>query len=90
MNGIAPNNAIINHDNIVNKNACLIPNLIFFFLKDMYKIIPIIKLAKNKKNYFVLNSSNNDSHLEKKIFNIVNRYLKIKWAILLISILKTH
>ena len=37
-----------------------------------------IKLAKNKKNYFVLNSSNNDSHLEKKIFNIVNRYLKIK------------
>ncbi len=37
-----------------------------------------IKLAKNKKNYFVLNSSNNDSHLEKKIFDIVNRYLKIK------------
>jgi len=37
-----------------------------------------IKLAKNKKNYFVLNSSNNDSHLEKKIFNIVHRYLKIK------------
>ena len=37
-----------------------------------------IKIAKNKKNYFVLNSSNNDNHLEKKIFDIVNRYLKIK------------
>ena len=36
-----------------------------------------IKLAKNKKNYFILNSSSNDSILEKKIFNIVNKYLDI-------------
>tara|TARA_B100001063_G_scaffold240211_1_gene264877 strand:- start:3750 stop:4397 length:648 start_codon:yes stop_codon:yes gene_type:complete len=37
-----------------------------------------IKLAKNKKNYFILNSSKNNSHVEKEIFDIVNRYLKIK------------
>ena len=36
-----------------------------------------LKIAKNKKNYFVLNSSKNDSNLEKKIFQIVSAYLKI-------------
>ena len=36
-----------------------------------------LKIAKNKKNYFVLNSSKNDSNLEKKIFRIVSAYLKI-------------
>ena len=36
-----------------------------------------LKIAKNKKNYFVLNSSLNNSDLEKKIFKIVCRYLKI-------------
>ena len=36
-----------------------------------------LKIAKNKKNYFVLNSSKNDSILEKKIFKIVSAYLKI-------------
>ena len=36
-----------------------------------------LKIAKNKKNYFVLESSSNDSILEKKIFNIVNKYLNI-------------
>jgi len=36
-----------------------------------------LKIAKNKKNYFVLNSSKNDSNLEKKIFKIVSSYLKI-------------
>ena len=36
-----------------------------------------LKIAKNKKNYFVLNSSKNDSNLEKKIFKIVSAYLKI-------------
>ena len=35
-------------------------------------------IAKNKKNYFVLESSNNDSFLEKKICKIVSKYLKIK------------
>ena len=36
-----------------------------------------LKIAKNKKNYFVLNSSKNDSNLEKEIFKIVSAYLKI-------------
>ena len=36
-----------------------------------------LKIAKNKKNYFVLDSSSNDDSLEKKIFNIVKKYLNI-------------
>ena len=35
-----------------------------------------LKLAKNKKNYFILNFSKNDLNLEKKIFDIVCKYLK--------------
>ena len=37
-----------------------------------------VKLSKNKRNYFVLDSSANDSSLENKIFKIVNRFLKIQ------------
>ena len=37
-----------------------------------------LKIAKNKKNYLVLDSSKNDSSLEKTILKIVCRYLKIK------------
>lgn len=37
-----------------------------------------LKIAKNKKNYFILDSSNNDNILEKKIFKIVSKYLNIK------------
>ncbi len=37
-----------------------------------------LNIAKNKKNYFVLDSSLNNSNLEKKIFEIVCKYLKIK------------
>tara|TARA_B100001057_G_scaffold387122_2_gene394237 strand:- start:2446 stop:3093 length:648 start_codon:yes stop_codon:yes gene_type:complete len=37
-----------------------------------------IKLSKNKRNYFVLDSSANDNSLENKIFKIVNRFLKIQ------------
>ena len=36
-----------------------------------------IKIAKNKKNYFILESSSNDNTLQVKIFNIVNKYLNI-------------
>ncbi len=36
-----------------------------------------LKIAKNKKNYFVMDSSKNDDNLEKKIFNIVSKKLKI-------------
>ena len=37
-----------------------------------------LKIAKNKKNYFVLESSKNDSLLENKIFKIVAKNLNIK------------
>ena len=36
-----------------------------------------LKIAKNKKNYFILNSSSNDNVLEKNIFNIVKKNLNI-------------
>ena len=37
-----------------------------------------LKIAKNKKNYFILNSSRNDNSLEKEISKITFRFLKIK------------
>jgi len=37
-----------------------------------------LKIAKNKKNYYILESSANDKTLEKKIFKIVCKNLKIK------------
>ncbi len=37
-----------------------------------------IKIAKGKKNYFILNSSKNDNSIEKKILNITSKYLNIK------------
>ena len=37
-----------------------------------------LKIAKQKKDYYVLESSHNDDQLEKKIFNIICKYLKIK------------
>ena len=37
-----------------------------------------LKIAKNKKNYFILDSSSNDKKLEQKIFKIVCKHLKIK------------
>ena len=37
-----------------------------------------LKIAKNKKNYFIFNSSNNDRILENKIFKVVSKYLNIK------------
>ena len=36
-----------------------------------------IKLARNKKNYFIMDSSNNDNLLENKIFDIVKKHLNI-------------
>ena len=37
-----------------------------------------LKIAKNKKNYFVLDSSKNNKDIEIKIFQIVKKYLGIK------------
>jgi len=36
-----------------------------------------LKISNGKKNYFILESSINDDSLEKKIFKIVSKYLKI-------------
>ena len=36
-----------------------------------------LTIAKNKKNYFILDSSSNDNILENKIYNIVTKYLHI-------------
>ncbi len=44
------------------------------FYRDAQK--SFIKIAKNKKNYFILESSKNDDFLEKKIFDITSTYLK--------------
>ena len=37
-----------------------------------------LKIANRKKNYYILDSSDNDNTLEKKIFEIVKKQLKIK------------
>ena len=37
-----------------------------------------LRLAKNKKDYYILNSSNNDNLLEKKILNITLKYLNLR------------
>ncbi len=37
-----------------------------------------LKIAKGKKNYYVLNSSNDDTLVEKKIFKIVSKYLNLR------------
>tara|TARA_B100000963_G_scaffold177579_1_gene154364 strand:+ start:12137 stop:12784 length:648 start_codon:yes stop_codon:yes gene_type:complete len=50
------------------------------FAKSFYTKVQrsFIELAKGKKNYYVLNSSSNDDGLEKIIFEIIKRNLKIK------------
>ncbi len=37
-----------------------------------------IKISKNKNNYYIFDSSKNDKSLEKKVFDIVCKHLKIK------------
>ncbi len=50
------------------------------FSQSFYSTVQksFIKIAKGKKNYFVLDSSKDDNLLEKKIFNITSKYLNIK------------
>ena len=47
------------------------------FSKSFYTKVQksFLKIAKNKKNYFVLDSSKNDKSLEKKIFKIISKKL---------------
>ena len=37
-----------------------------------------IRIAKNKKNYYILDSSSSDNFLEHKIFDVCRKYLNIK------------
>lgn len=37
-----------------------------------------VKIAKKKRNYFILDSSENDNSLEEQIFKITSKYLRIK------------
>ncbi len=37
-----------------------------------------LKIAKNKKKYFILDSSSNDKSVENKIFNIVKKHINIE------------
>ena len=47
-----------------------------FYLKAQKSFLSI---AKRKKNYFILNSSQNNKDLENKIFKIIKKRLDIKW-----------
>ena len=49
-----------------------------------------LRISKGKKNYYILESSNNDDSLEKKIFKIVSKHLKIKWYFHYILTRKIH
>ena len=49
------------------------------FSKSFYDNVQksFLRLARNKKNYYILESSKNDNQLEKKILEITFKYLKI-------------
>ena len=61
---------------IKRKNKNRYDNFSQSFYSNVQK--SFIKIAKGKKNYFILNSSKNDNSIEKKIFNITTKYLNIK------------
>ena len=61
---------------IKRKNKNRYDNFSQSFYSNVQK--SFIKIAKGKKNYFILNSSKNDNSIEKKIFNITSKYLNIK------------
>jgi len=59
---------------LVRKNKNRYDNFSQSFYNKAQK--SFIRLAINKRNYYILNSSRNDNTLEKKIFEIVKQYLK--------------
>jgi dTMP kinase len=61
---------------IKRKNKNRYDNFSQSFYSNVQK--SFVKIAKGKKNYFILNSSKNDTSIEKKIFNITTKYLNIK------------
>ena len=83
LNGIKPNITFIlkvssnsSHKRLQKRKT---KNRYDNFAKSFYSKAQqsFLKIAKNKKNYFVLDSSDNDSNLEKIIFKIVKKRLKI-------------
>ena len=70
---VSPNSSKLRLKNRRSKNRY--DNFSQFFYTKAQK--SFLKIAKNKKNYVILDSSNNDNNLEKKIFKIVCKYLKI-------------
>ena len=60
-------NTILTREPGGTPSAELIRSLI---LKDYFN--------KNKKNYYIIDSSKNDNQLEKKILKIISKYLNIK------------
>jgi dTMP kinase len=84
LNGLKPNLTFILKVSINSSQKRLIKrrtkNRYDNFVQSFYTKAQksFLKIAKNKKNYFILESSSNDNTLEKKIFEIVSKYLKIK------------
>ena len=82
LNGVKPNLTFLL---IVNSKSSK-KRLLKRKTKNRYDNFPVkfyrnaqksfIKIAKNKKNYFILESSKNDNSIEKKIFKITTKYLK--------------
>ena len=83
MNGIKPNIVFIlkvsEKISRIRLRKRKIKNRYDNFSKSFYSNAQksFLKIAKNKKNYYILDSSSNDSNLEKKIYNIVSRHLNI-------------
>ena len=84
LNGIKPNLTFILKVSSKSSKKRLIKrktkNRYDNFTQSFYSNVQksFIKIAKGKKNYFILDSSKNDNSLEKKIFNITSKYLNIK------------
>ena len=84
LNGLKPNLTFILKVSLKSSKKRLIKrktkNRYDNFSKSFYSTVQksFIKIAKGKKNYFVLDSSKDDNLLEKKIFDITSKYLNIK------------
>jgi dTMP kinase len=83
LRGIKPNIVFILKTSVISSRKRLIKrktkNRYDNFSQSFYNNAQksFIKIAKNRKNYFILDSSANDNSLENKIFNIIRKYLNI-------------
>ena len=84
LNGVKPNITFIlkvsSHSSRMRLNRRKTKNRYDNFAQSFYSKAQksFLKIAKSKKNYFVLDSSNNNTYLENKIFKIIKKRLKIK------------